>query len=136
MFRHARRGGSACPLLCAVCARIPPVSPRASPRAAQHNRLEFFPMFLASEWIAAFYFCPFASSAAGAVYLYGSKRYVDGYVESAKGRHEGFAIATRALYALLGMGIAGIGHAVLKEGFGFDILEVAHVRPIMDKIGL
>ena len=45
---------------------------------AQHNRIEFFPLFLASKWITAMFYCPYAASAMGSLYMYGSQRYVNG----------------------------------------------------------
>jgi len=90
---------------------------------AAANRTEWSPVFYVTLCTSAAYGSPVAAAIAGAVYCKGSSDFVKGYTEAADKRGPGFYISLQAQMALLGMSAAGMACCVLKDGFGFDVME-------------
>ncbi|KAL5012627.1 hypothetical protein ScPMuIL_011178 [Solemya velum] len=88
---------------------------------AQQNTLEFFPIFLCTMWVAGVYFHQIAAAGAGLVYLYGRNKYFSGYTVSVEGRLPGFRLSGKTLYAMLGMSVVGLTHAVLMEYLNINL---------------
>jgi hypothetical protein len=98
------------------------------------NRTEWSPVFFPLLGVAAVYGHPVAAAAAGAVYCYGSQRFVSGYCEGSDKRGPGFYITIQALLALVAISGAGIGHAALKGYAGVDVLQLTGVDRIVESI--
>ncbi|XP_033742076.1 microsomal glutathione S-transferase 2-like [Pecten maximus] len=88
---------------------------------AQQNCLEFYPIFMSAFWTSGLFFNSVPTFLVGVVYLYARERYFTGYSKSAEGRMPGFRWSVRCLMALWGMGIAGLGHTLLKQYAGIDV---------------
>ncbi|XP_071941650.1 microsomal glutathione S-transferase 2-like [Antedon mediterranea] len=92
---------------------------------AHQNSLEFAPIFLTSHTVASIYFHPVAASVVSLVYIYGRHLYFEGYCHETDERLPGFRLSTKALKALIAMGITGVSLGALKYYAGIDLKKSA-----------
>lgn len=72
------------------------------------NALEWLPIFLASLWLAAFYFPSYLVPGLGVVWILGRIVYMTGYMADPEKRSMGFAVQALAALALLILAVVGI----------------------------
>ncbi|KAM4675157.1 leukotriene C4 synthase-like isoform 2-T2 [Discoglossus pictus] len=89
---------------------------------AQVNCTEYFPMFLASLWLAGLFFHQGTAAACGLVYLYARYRYFTAYKESSKLRVGPMYFNASVLWVLIGMAAIGILHTMSRIYLGWIIL--------------
>ncbi len=75
----------------------------------QANTLEWFPAFIVSLWLFAFYWSDLVAAALGVIWIVGRIVYAFGYVSDPKNRVAGFAIQGIALAILL---FGALGRAI------------------------
>ncbi|KAM4706421.1 microsomal glutathione S-transferase 2 [Discoglossus pictus] len=89
---------------------------------AQQNCVEFYTIFLVDLWTAGWFFNQELAAVFGLLYIYGRQKYFWGYVESAKGRLQGFSMCVTALVSLLAMSSAGIICGLLSTYLDYNLL--------------
>ncbi|XP_054947189.1 leukotriene C4 synthase [Physeter macrocephalus] len=75
---------------------------------AQVNCSEYFPLFLATLWIAGIFFHEGAAALCGLVYLFARLRYFQGYARSAQQRLAPLYASARALWLLVVLAAFGL----------------------------
>ncbi|NWI14434.1 MGST2 transferase, partial [Crypturellus soui] len=88
---------------------------------AQQNCAEFYPIFLATLWIAGWFFNQELAALLGLLYMFARHKYFHGYAASVKGRLTGFNLNLVALICLAILGAAGIVNSLLDEYLDFSI---------------
>ncbi|XP_006898212.1 PREDICTED: leukotriene C4 synthase [Elephantulus edwardii] len=78
---------------------------------AQVNCSEYFPLFLATLWVAGVFFHEGVAAICGLVYLFARLRYFQGYTRSAQFRLTPLYTSARVLWLLMALGALGLlGH--------------------------
>lgn len=72
------------------------------------NCSEYFPLFLATLWVAGIFFHEGAAALCGLVYLFARLRYFKGYSRSAQQRLAPLYASARALWLLVAMAALGL----------------------------
>ncbi|KAM4809490.1 microsomal glutathione S-transferase 2 [Rhinophrynus dorsalis] len=90
---------------------------------AQQNCVEFSTLFLVDFWTAGWFFNQELAAVFGLLYLYGRHLYFYGYIESAKGRLQGFSVCKLALVLLLFMASTGITNSLLDKYCDINLLK-------------
>ncbi|XP_004043185.4 leukotriene C4 synthase [Gorilla gorilla gorilla] len=75
---------------------------------AQVNCSEYFPLFLATLWVAGIFFHEGAAALCGLVYLFARLRYFQGYARSAQLRLAPLYASARALWLLVALAALGL----------------------------
>ncbi|XP_028710838.1 LOW QUALITY PROTEIN: leukotriene C4 synthase [Peromyscus leucopus] len=75
---------------------------------AQVNCSEYFPLFLATLWVAGIFFHEGAAALCGLFYLFARLRYFQGYARSAQLRLPPLYASARALWLLVAMAALGL----------------------------
>uniref|UniRef100_A0AC11D0T7 Uncharacterized protein n=1 Tax=Ovis aries TaxID=9940 RepID=A0AC11D0T7_SHEEP len=75
---------------------------------AQVNCSEYFPLFLATLWVAGIFFHEGAAALCGLVYLFARLRYFQGYARSAQQRLAPLYASARALWLLVALAALGL----------------------------
>lgn len=75
---------------------------------AQVNCSEYFPLFLATLWVAGIFFHEGAAALCGLFYLFARLRYFQGYARSAQLRLTPLYASARALWLLVAMAALGL----------------------------
>ncbi|XP_059031901.1 leukotriene C4 synthase isoform X2 [Mustela lutreola] len=75
---------------------------------AQVNCSEYFPLFLATLWVAGIFFHEGTAALCGLVYLFARLRYFQGYARSAQQRLTPLYASARALWLLLALAALGL----------------------------
>ncbi|XP_055453181.1 leukotriene C4 synthase [Psammomys obesus] len=75
---------------------------------AQVNCSEYFPLFLATLWVAGIFFHEGAAALCGLFYLFARFRYFQGYARSAQLRLAPLYASARALWLLVAMAALGL----------------------------
>ncbi|NP_446091.2 leukotriene C4 synthase [Rattus norvegicus] len=75
---------------------------------AQVNCSEYFPLFLATLWVAGIFFHEGAAALCGLFYLFARLRYFQGYARSAQHRLDPLYASARALWLLVAMAALGL----------------------------
>ncbi|XP_057631793.1 leukotriene C4 synthase [Chionomys nivalis] len=75
---------------------------------AQVNCSEYFPLFLATLWVAGIFFHEGAAALCGLFYLFARLRYFQGYARSAQLRLAPLYASARALWLLVAMAALGL----------------------------
>ncbi|XP_045650944.1 leukotriene C4 synthase isoform X1 [Ursus americanus] len=75
---------------------------------AQVNCSEYFPLFLATLWVAGIFFHEGTAALCGLVYLFARLRYFQGYARSAQQRLTPLYASARALWLLVALAALGL----------------------------
>ncbi|XP_069324419.1 leukotriene C4 synthase isoform X1 [Eulemur rufifrons] len=81
---------------------------RAHPPHRRVNCSEYFPLFLATLWVAGIFFHEGAAALCGLVYLFARLRYFQGYARSAQLRLGPLYASARALWLLVALAALGL----------------------------
>ncbi|XP_006874526.1 PREDICTED: leukotriene C4 synthase [Chrysochloris asiatica] len=78
---------------------------------AQVNCSEYFPLFLATLWVAGVFFHEGTAALCGLIYLFARLRYFQGYARSAQFRLAPLYASARVLWLLVALAVLGLlGH--------------------------
>ncbi|KAF5918115.1 hypothetical protein HPG69_018456 [Diceros bicornis minor] len=86
----------------------PPAAPSRRPAPCRVNCSEYFPLFLATLWVAGIFFHEGAAALCGLVYLFARLRYFQGYARSAQQRLAPLYASARALWLLVVLAALGL----------------------------
>ncbi|XP_043925476.1 leukotriene C4 synthase-like [Protopterus annectens] len=90
---------------------------------AQANCSEYFPLFLASLWVAGLFFNQVLAACCGLLYLYARYLYFAGFAESSKGRLGPMYLNAGILWAMAGLSSVGILNFLLLHYLKVNILR-------------
>ncbi|XP_002744507.3 leukotriene C4 synthase isoform X3 [Callithrix jacchus] len=90
---------------------------------AQVNCSEYFPLFLATLWVAGIFFHEGAAALCGLIYLFARLRYFQGYARSAHLRLAPLYVSARALWLLVALAALGLLSHFLPAALCAALLE-------------